>query len=164
MRARCAAGYQREAPGDSRSQEAREILESCKTTVCVENNYSGQFARHLRAETGYSVDHLVTRYDGEPFRPADLVARVTAALEGTVDLRVTEDEAREMAYHFAEVKAGDKWRPGNLTKVENGAYDEPVWQVELIGRAELEPQGTLVIGMDTGSMHDWTPDQPGRSS
>ena len=138
------------------AKEALKILESCKTTVCIENNYSGQFARHLRAETGYSMDHLVTRYDGEPFRPADLVARVTAALEGTVDLRVTEDEAREMAYHFAEVKAGDKWRPGNLTKVENGAYDEPVWEVELIGRAELDPQGTLVIGMDTGSVHSWT--------
>jgi 2-oxoglutarate ferredoxin oxidoreductase subunit alpha len=141
------------------AKEALAILSRCKCTVMVENNYSGQFARHLRAETGFSVDHLVTRYDGEPFHPSDVVERVGAALEGAVDLRVSESEAREMAYHFAELKAGHKWRPGALARVENGAYDEPVWEVELIGRAELEPQGTLVIGMDTGSMHDWKPER-----
>ena len=34
----------------------------------------GQFARHLRAETGFTVDHVLTRYDGEPFEPAWIAA------------------------------------------------------------------------------------------
>ena len=47
--------------------EATAILKGCERTIAIENNFSGQFARHLRAETGFSVDHLLTRYDGEPF-------------------------------------------------------------------------------------------------
>jgi len=134
--------------------EAKAILEGCKRTIVVENNFTGQFARHLRAETGFSVDHVLTRYDGEPFEPAYIARRVKAFLEGRpVDLRVDEHEAREMAYHYVRIHMQEKTRPGRLERANGGGYGEPVWEVELVRRADGRPEGTLVIGMDTGSIY-----------
>jgi len=135
-------------------EEAKAILKGCKRTIVVENNFSGQFARHLRAETCFSVDHVITRYDGEPFEPAYVRQRVEALLAGRApDLRVEEHEAREMAYHFVRVYRNDKVRPGRLTAVKAAGNGEAVWEVELVSRADGRPEGTLVIGMDTGSFH-----------
>ncbi|MEE8139087.1 MAG: 2-oxoacid:acceptor oxidoreductase subunit alpha, partial [Thermoanaerobaculia bacterium] len=137
-------------------KEALEILTGCRMTIVVENNFTGQFKRHLRAETGFSADHLLRRYDGEPFEPAYIRERVEAIVAGEPeDLRVQENEAREIAYHFIRVNLRDKSRPGRLEQVDRDGFDEPVWEVELIGRADLEPQGRLVIGMETGSIHAW---------
>jgi 2-oxoglutarate ferredoxin oxidoreductase subunit alpha len=139
-------------------KESLEILRRCRTTIVVENNFSGQFRRHLRAETGFSADHLVRRYDGEPFEPAYVRERVGAIVAGQPeDLRVQEAEAREIAYHFIRVNLGDKSRPGRLEKAGQDHYGEPVWDVEIIERAELVPQGRLIIGMETGSIHTWRP-------
>ncbi len=60
------------------------ILARCRRTVCVEVNYTGQLARHLRAETGVKVDHKILRYDGEPFEPAQIAAEVKAFLRTAV--------------------------------------------------------------------------------
>src|SRR5262245_23826443 len=136
------------------SGESRKILEGCRRTIVVENNFSGQFARHLRAETGFTVDHVLTRYDGEPFEPAYITVRVQAFLEGKpVSLSVEEHEAREMAYHYIRIHMQDRTRPGRLRKVAAAEYGEPVWEVELVGRTSGTPEEVLVIGMDTGSMH-----------
>ncbi|NOZ24996.1 MAG: 2-oxoacid:acceptor oxidoreductase subunit alpha [Nitrospirae bacterium] len=43
------------------------VLESARLTVCVENNATGQFARLMKAETGYGFDAHINRYDGRPF-------------------------------------------------------------------------------------------------
>jgi 2-oxoglutarate ferredoxin oxidoreductase subunit alpha len=48
----------------------------------VENNYSGQLARHIRAETGFTVDGKILKYDGEPFEPHHIVAHVKEILYG----------------------------------------------------------------------------------
>src|SRR6266581_2797589 len=64
------------------AREVTQILKGCHRTVVVESNFSGQFARHLRAETGFSADHLLLRYDGEPFEPAEVAARVQQLLMG----------------------------------------------------------------------------------
>ena len=134
--------------------EARAILERCRRTIVVESNFTGQFARHLRAESGFSVDHVLTRYDGEPFEPAYITRRVRAFLEGRpVDLEVEEHEAREMAYHYIRIHMQDKTRPGRLRKVAAAEYGEPVWEVELVGRAAGTPEGLLVIGRETGSTY-----------
>jgi pyruvate/2-oxoacid:ferredoxin oxidoreductase alpha subunit len=134
--------------------EATAILKACPRTIVVENNFSGQFARHLRAESGFTVDHVLTRYDGEPFEPAYIVERVKAFLEGRPpDLQVQEHEAREMAYHYIRIHMQEKTRPGRLERAKANGYDEPVWQVELVSRADGAPAGTLIIGMDTGSMY-----------
>jgi hypothetical protein len=134
--------------------DATAILERCRRTIVVESNFTGQFARHLRAESGFSVDHVLTRYDGEPFEPAYITRRVRAFLEGRpVDLEVEEHEAREMAYHYIRIHMQDKTRPGRLRKVAAAEYGEPVWEVELVGRADGTPEGLLVIGRETGSTY-----------
>jgi len=138
--------------------EASAILKSCKRTIVVENNFTGQFARHLRAETGFSVDHVLTRYDGEPFEPAYITRRVRAFLEGRpADLKVEEHEAREIAYHYVRIHMQEKARPGRFERASGGLYDEPVWRVELVSRADGRPEGLLVIGMDTGSVYAFQP-------
>ncbi len=45
-------------------------------TLLVEGNYSGQFGRLLRAETGVALTERMLKYDGEPFFPHEIVARV----------------------------------------------------------------------------------------
>ena len=134
--------------------EARAILEGCTKTVCIEANFTGQFARHLRAETGFTVDKVIVKYDGEPLEPGWIADRVHAWLKGEPeDLRVTEAEAREMAYHFVRVKLGDKARPVRCAEATNGG--EPVWNVRLADRKSGDETGTLVIGRETGSIHAW---------
>jgi 2-oxoglutarate ferredoxin oxidoreductase subunit alpha len=59
------------------------ILSKCKKVVIVENNYSGQFARYLRSETGITAVAHIRKYDGEPFMPHHLVDGVKAILAGT---------------------------------------------------------------------------------
>lgn len=138
--------------------EAKALLATCKRTIVVENNVSGQFARHLRAETGFGVDHVITRYDGEPFEPAYIVDRVKSFYEGRpVDLAVQEHEAREIAYHYIRIYKKDGARPGHLTSVASGVNGEAVWEVELLDREDGKPEGTLVIGRDTGSMYGFHP-------
>jgi 2-oxoglutarate ferredoxin oxidoreductase subunit alpha len=138
--------------------EARAILENCKRTIVVENNFTGQFARHLRAETGFEVDHVITRYDGEPFEPAYITRRVKALVAGSpLDLNVEENEAREMAYHYIRLHMQNQTRPGRIEQVTRAEYDEPLWDVEIIGRADHEARGNLLIGMETGSMYRFEP-------
>ena len=59
-----------------------EILSRSKKTIIVENNYSGQFFRYLRSETGLSVDGHIRKYDGEPFMPHHIVNGVLEHLAG----------------------------------------------------------------------------------
>jgi 2-oxoglutarate ferredoxin oxidoreductase subunit alpha len=138
------------------AQEARAILQQCKRTIVVENNFSGQFARHLRAESGFTVDHLLTRYDGEPFEPAWVAQRVRDLVEGrSLDLTVQEHEAREMAYHHIRIHMQDRTRPRRIQRAAGNGYGESVWAVELVNRADGTPEGMLVIGMETGSNYGW---------
>jgi 2-oxoglutarate ferredoxin oxidoreductase subunit alpha len=60
--------------------EITEVLEKSRRIVIVENNQSGQFARHLRAETGIAGHGHIRKYDGEPFEPKHIVAGVTEIL------------------------------------------------------------------------------------
>ncbi|PYQ21490.1 MAG: hypothetical protein DMF81_15190, partial [Acidobacteria bacterium] len=140
---------------------ARAILQRCKRTIVVENNFTGQFARHLRAESGFTVDHVLTRYDGEPFEPAWIAERVRGLVAGRpVDLEVQEHEAREMAYHHVRIHMQDRARPARLRRVPGPAYGEPVWAVELVNRADGRPEGMLVIGASTGAGYGWHPAAP----
>jgi 2-oxoglutarate/2-oxoacid ferredoxin oxidoreductase subunit alpha len=59
--------------------KVRSLLEGAKRPVLVEANYSGQFGRLLRAETGFEITDRLLKYDGEPFSPHEIVAR---AMEG----------------------------------------------------------------------------------
>lgn len=57
-------------------------LSKSRKVVIVENNYSGQFARYLRSETGTVADAHIRKYDGEPFMPHHIVNGVKAILAG----------------------------------------------------------------------------------
>jgi len=60
----------------------RAILRNARTTIVVENNYSGQFARYLRSESGLEAGGHIRKYDGEPFMPHHIVDGVKAILAG----------------------------------------------------------------------------------
>ena len=68
------------------------ILSRAKKTIIVENNYSGQFHRFLRSETGFTVDGHIRKYDGEPFVPHHIVDGVLDQLAGKTDLYVPYQE------------------------------------------------------------------------
>jgi hypothetical protein len=124
----------------------------------VEANYTGQFARHLRAETGFTVDDHILKYDCEPFEPHHIVEQVKAILEGrerTTD--VTVDEAREMAHHYIRSRLTENLRPGNIVRLERNGFDEPIWDIEIVTRESGEKRGDLLIGVETGSTYLWQP-------
>jgi 2-oxoglutarate ferredoxin oxidoreductase subunit alpha len=60
-----------------------ETLSNAKRVLIVENSHSGQFARYMRSETGFSAHGHIRKYDGEPFMPHHVV-------EGVLDLLKTE--------------------------------------------------------------------------
>ncbi len=140
------------------AREVADILNKSRRVIVVENNISGQFTRHLRAETGVEPEALVLKYDGEPFSPNFIVDQVEAILrdeERSSD--VSEEEAREIAYHHIRIKLEDAGRPVEINQVMRADYSEPLWEVRVADRRTGEPQGTLLIGARTGATHAWQP-------
>jgi 2-oxoglutarate ferredoxin oxidoreductase subunit alpha len=74
------------------ADEISRILSQSKRVLIVENNYSGQFARYLRSETGFSAHGHVRKYDGEPFMPHHIVRAVKEQLEGKTALSIPTHE------------------------------------------------------------------------
>ena len=140
------------------TREALEILNRCKRTVGVEVNYTGQFARHLRSETGVSLDDMILKYDGEPFEPAFIVNRVKEIVQGeSPSLEVTREEAQEIAYHYIRTHLGNGVRPASI-QVGNGvSAEEPTWCIELVSRDGGQKNGDLYVGQRTGSTYAWKP-------
>ena len=68
------------------------ILSGGRRVIVVENNHSGQFARYLRSETGFSAHGHIRKYDGEPFMPHHIVEAVREQLAGTTTISVPEHE------------------------------------------------------------------------
>jgi len=59
------------------------ILNNAKLTVCIENNATGQFARLIKAETGFAfLNKGIRKYDGRPFIVDDLVKELNAYIAG----------------------------------------------------------------------------------
>src|SRR5271169_4810253 len=69
-----------------------EILKASRHTILIENNYSGQFARYLRSETGFVPNGHIRKYDGEPFMPHHIVEGVREQLSGKTKLTVPAHE------------------------------------------------------------------------
>jgi 2-oxoglutarate ferredoxin oxidoreductase subunit alpha len=57
-----------------------KILKDAKMTICIENNATGQFARLIRAETGYTFNRLINRFDGRPFTVESLIGEIDALI------------------------------------------------------------------------------------
>ena len=71
-----------------------EIINAARRTIIVENNYSGQFYRFMRSETGLSVDGHIRKYDGEPFAPHHIVEGVLEHLASEIDVYVPTEILR----------------------------------------------------------------------
>jgi TPP-dependent indolepyruvate ferredoxin oxidoreductase alpha subunit len=137
------------------------ILAKSRRVIVVEVNGSGQFARHLRAETGLTADATILKYVGEPFTPGYITRAVQDFLAGRPrSLEVSQDEARELAYHFIRVKLANEARPVAFEQASLPGYEEPVWRVTLAGRKEGEPRGILLIGVQTGATYAWQTHAP----
>jgi 2-oxoglutarate ferredoxin oxidoreductase subunit alpha len=72
--------------------EISHILARSQKVIVVENNYSGQFARYLRSETGIEAHGHIRKYDGEPFMPHHIVEAVKEQLAGKTQLSVPVHE------------------------------------------------------------------------
>lgn len=68
------------------------LLSRSRKIIIVENNYSGQFARYLRSETGITADGHIRKYDGEPFMPHHIVDGVKAIAAGATQKYVPVHE------------------------------------------------------------------------
>jgi len=138
------------------SREVLEILKPAKHAMVVEANYTGQFARHLRAETGYSVHDVIRRYDGEPFEPRFVADEVKRILAGKpLDLSVTEEDAREIAYHYIRTHLNNAVRPGRIERQAANGRSEQVWRVELVVREGGTLRGEMEIGVETGATYSY---------
>lgn len=69
-----------------------QILSRSRRVIIVENNYSGQFARYLRSETGFSAHGHIRKYDGEPFMPHHISHGVSEQLAGKTQRYVPYQE------------------------------------------------------------------------
>ena len=69
-----------------------DIITRANRTIMVENNYSGQFFRYMRSETGVNVDGHIRKYDGEPFMPHHIVNGVLEQLAGKTQHSVPNQE------------------------------------------------------------------------
>ena len=69
-----------------------DIVSRAKRSIIVENNYSGQFYRYMRSETGLAIDGHIRKYDGEPFMPHHIAEGVLEQLSGTTDHYVPVQE------------------------------------------------------------------------
>ncbi len=74
------------------AEAIRRVLSQAKRVIVVENNFSGQFYRYLRSETGLDVDGHIRKYDGEPFMPHHIVNAVEEQVAGKTTHSVPEQE------------------------------------------------------------------------
>ena len=72
--------------------EVTRILSRSKKVIIVENNYTGQFARYLRSETGFAAHGHIRKYDGEPFMPHHIVNAVREQLAGKREISIHAHE------------------------------------------------------------------------
>jgi len=52
------------------------LLQKASLAICIENNATGQFAKHMRSETGFSFTSRINKYDGRPFTFDSLLGEI----------------------------------------------------------------------------------------
>lgn len=57
-----------------------DVLTRARTTICVENNATSQFATFMRAQTGFMAGSTINRYDGRPFLLEEIVEELNGRL------------------------------------------------------------------------------------
>ena len=61
--------------------EISTVLDKAKKVVGIESNISGQFMGWIREKTGYHIDDQLLKYDGRPFYPSEIKARIESTLK-----------------------------------------------------------------------------------
>lgn len=140
------------------TKEVSEILSKSKKKFSVELNYTSMMARHIKAETGISMDAHINKYDGEPIEPAYVVEHVKRVLAGKpFILDAHEDEAREIAYHYLRTHSAEKLRPTAVASEPANGKGEPIYKVDLVERATGNHAGVIRVGVETGSTYSFEP-------
>lgn len=62
------------------TDKVRDVLQSAKKTVVVENNRTSQLSSLIREHLLADVDHKILKYDGRPFNPAALAVSIKEVL------------------------------------------------------------------------------------
>jgi 2-oxoglutarate ferredoxin oxidoreductase subunit alpha len=62
------------------TEAIEQVLGGARKTICIENNYTAQFAGIIREQTGISIDHCILKYDGRPFYADELESRIKEAI------------------------------------------------------------------------------------
>lgn len=138
------------------AKEVTEILNKAKKKISVEVNFTSQMARLIRSETGIAMDAHINRYDGEPFEPKDVVARIKDILGNKkLNLDVSEADAREIAYHYLRTHGGEKLRPIKVVQQSPNGYGEGTWGVEFAERVSGKHGGSMKIGIKTGATYSF---------
>ena len=57
------------------------FLKDAKQTICIEQNATGQFARLMKAETGYEFSGHIRKFDGRPFILEELAREIEEKIE-----------------------------------------------------------------------------------
>ncbi len=58
------------------------LLRKARNVICVENNATSQFARLIRAQTGFTIERNVLKYDGRPFSVEELSSAIAGEIRG----------------------------------------------------------------------------------
>lgn len=70
------------------SGELRQAVINAKRRLCIENNFSGQFAGWVREHTGLTMDHLIVKYNGRPMSMDEIVNAVKQSVKGKAPKRI----------------------------------------------------------------------------
>lgn len=60
------------------AQAVQELLQGAQYLVCIENSYSAQLRGLIREHTGILILDTLQKYDGRPFYPEEIIAKVTS--------------------------------------------------------------------------------------
>ena len=70
------------------SQKVAQIIDSAKTTIVVEGNYTGHLYRLIRGYAGRTPHHSIRRYDGRPFSPEYILTKLEQIVGKKVEVPV----------------------------------------------------------------------------
>lgn len=63
-------------------KKIKEILNSAKRTLIIENNKTGQFLSLIKEHTAKETDYKLLKYDGRPFYPEEIAVKIREVLNG----------------------------------------------------------------------------------
>ncbi len=82
-------------------ESVRDFIEKAEQVFVVENNSTAQFRHHVQRELAGYDEKLtsILKYDGDPFRPAEVVDAVESAAEGGVEtsynVKIQHEQSRK---------------------------------------------------------------------